>query len=67
MEINGVQTEGAVSYAALGLSPEIMRALDNVVIASDDGSIGIKGTVLDAMEDVYKRQGMYRSVQVSMG
>ncbi|MGI6181803.1 MAG: DEAD/DEAH box helicase [Agathobaculum sp.] len=28
MEINGVQTEGAVSYAVLGLSPEIMRALD---------------------------------------
>ncbi len=28
MEINGVQTDGAVSYSSLGLSPEIMRALD---------------------------------------
>ena len=32
------------------LREELEEAADRVVIASDDGSIGIKGTVLDAME-----------------
>ena len=32
------------------LQEELEEAAERVVIASDDGSIGIKGTVLDAME-----------------
>ena len=70
MSDNGIKTDVVLGSRTSGLiifREELTAVSNRLLIATNDGSEGIKGFVTDAMKDIFEREGINYSLIITIG